>query len=486
VHSQRPLYYTPASAASSTTDAPHKLREESRKARVSDEVLRSLKQVAPQLAEQLLLRGMRCAGRGLEAFLERALQNPSGVSLLDGHPTVAEWTAQIFELSPFLSEHLTRHPELLKDMQRLADDPDKRPAFEASAPPLNDVDGLRRFFTRQMFCVQASSICQRESVFTTLDRTSALAEFLIARAYRMAREQGVAHACAHSTPEKPFQNPQSEMMVVALGRLGMREFDLGSDADLLFIISDSEAPRQRFWTRVAEHLIEILTAYTGERPILSIDTRLRPNGRAGMLVQTESKYVEYFSQTAEAWEGIAYMKARGVAGDTERATKFLTELQQVDWRRYGQGGRSKQDLRQMRMRLQREQGSATPLKAAEGGYYDADFILMYLRLKGAGMFFKSLNTPERIDIVEKMGHLERADAEFLLQATTFFRAIDHATRIVKGRAEEKLPDSDTEREMIAELVSRWTGERPSASSLEHELDGLRVKMRRLFDSIFGH
>src|SRR5205807_1799322 len=248
------------------------IHEESRTVRVSDEVLRSLKQVAPQLAERLLARGMRCAGCGLEAFLERALQNPSCVPLLDGHPRVAEWTAQIFELSPFLSEHLTRQPELLKDMQRLADDPDRHPAFEGSAPPLNDVDGLRRFFTRQMFCVQASSICLRESVFTTLDRTSALAEFVIARAYRMAREQGVAHARAHSRPEKPFQNPQSEMMVVALGRLGMREVDLGSDADLLFIIPDSEAPRQRFWTRVAEHLIEILTAYTGEGPILSIDT----------------------------------------------------------------------------------------------------------------------------------------------------------------------------------------------------------------------
>ena len=43
------------------------------------------------------------------------------------------------------------------------------------------------------------------------------------------------------------------MMVVALGRLGMREFDLGSDADLLFIIPDAEIERQRFWTRVAEH-----------------------------------------------------------------------------------------------------------------------------------------------------------------------------------------------------------------------------------------
>ena len=67
----------------------------------------------------------------------------------------------------------------------------------------------------------------------------------------------------------------------------------------------------------------------------------------------------------------------------------------------------------MRLRLEREQGDGNPLKAGRGGYYDADFALMYLRLKGAGLFFKSLNTPERIDIVEKMGHLERPDAEFL-------------------------------------------------------------------------
>ncbi len=51
------------------------------------------------------------------------------------------------------------------------------------------------------------------------------------------------------------------------------------------------------------------------------------------------------------------MKARAVAGDTERATTFLNELQKVDWRRYGQSGRSKKDLRQMRMRLEKEQGA---------------------------------------------------------------------------------------------------------------------------------
>jgi glutamate-ammonia-ligase adenylyltransferase len=178
------------------------------------------------------------------------------------------------------------------------------------------------------------------------------------------------------------------------------------------------------------------------------------------------------------------MKARAVAGDTDRATAFLNELQQVDWRRYGQSGRSQHDLRQMRMRLQREQGNVTPLKAAEGGYYDADFILMYLRLKGAGMFFKSLNTPERIDIVEKMGHLSRPDAEFLMQATTSFRALDHALRLVTGRTEERIPTLLEHREMVAELMQRWTGQRSTAEGLDADLLTLQTRMRRVFEGIF--
>ena len=51
---------------------------------------------------------------------------------------------------------------------------------------------------------------------------------------------------------------------------------------------------------------------------------------------------------------------------------------------------------------------------------------LYLRLKAAGIFYKVLNTPARIDIIEAMGHLERADAEFLRDAATFYRAVDHA------------------------------------------------------------
>ena len=485
VHAQRPLYYTPASSSTPAADSAPKTLSESSPVPVPESLLAAIDPMAPTFVQRLRERGIYRSERALAGFLERLLQRPSCLELLETNATLADCMIQIFELSPFLSEQLASAPELLEDIRRLADHPTHRWAFEGLAAPLNDTDGLRRFFRREMFRIEAGSVCLPESVFQTLDRTSALAEFVIARAYRIALERGLAHARSHATSSKPFEEPQAEMMVIALGRLGMREFDLASDADLLFIIPDHEGQRQRFWTRVAEHLIEILTAYTGEGTILSLDTRLRPNGREGMLVQTESKYVDYFGNRAEAWEGIAYMKARGVAGDTDRALAFLTELQRVDWRRYGQSGRSKQDLRQMRMRLQREQGAATPLKAGLGGYYDADFILMYLRLKGAGMFFKSLNTPERIDILEKMGHLDANDAQFLLRATTFFRALDHAVRLVSGRAEERLPQSISEREMVAELMHRWTSERPSAATLESELQSLQTRTRALFDRFFA-
>ena len=70
-------------------------------------------------------------------------------------------------------------------------------------------------------------------------------------------------------------------MTVALGRLGMREFDLASDADLVFVLPDRDAAELPFWTRVAERTIELITAYTGHGVMFAVDTACVPMaGRA--------------------------------------------------------------------------------------------------------------------------------------------------------------------------------------------------------------
>jgi glutamate-ammonia-ligase adenylyltransferase len=279
--------------------------------------------------------------------------------------------------------------------------------------------------------------------------------------------------------------PEDQMMVIAMGRLGMKEFDLGSDADLNFVIPDEDAGELPFWTRVAERLIDILTAYTGSGTLFAVDTRLRPNGREGSLVQPAGAYRDYLANSAEAWEGITYMKSRAVLGNAEKASRFLHELQEVDWRRYGQSGRSRMELRTMRARLEREQGEQNPLKAGPGGFYDIDFALMYLRLKSAGIFFKVLNTPERIDVIEKMGHLEKADAAFLQEAATFYRAIDHGLRVYSGHAEGKLPHSEVHLRTLSNLVDRWTPQSLHDQPLPEKLAEIQLRTREFFKRLFG-
>jgi glutamate-ammonia-ligase adenylyltransferase len=375
----------------------------------------------------------------------------------------------IFEHSPYFGDGLLRYPELLDEIGE---------PFQLEGGPLQDDSALRRFYRRQMLRIQSQSILRAAPIFSTLKQTSVLADSVIAAAYRIALTET-------PQPASTTYLPSNQMMIVTLGRLGMSEFDLGSDADLLFILPDADVPELKFWTGVAERIVQTLSAYTGEGLLFAIDTRLRPNGREGALVQSEAAYKSYFENRAEAWEGIAYMKARAVAGDFERATVFLQELQELDWRRYGQSMRSRSELSEMRARLEREQGPGNPLKAGYGGYYDIDFALMYLRLKGAGIFFKMLNTPQRIDVIEKMGHLEREDAVFLRDAATFYRAIDHGQRILTGHAEGSLPAGQSQLESLAELVHRWTPAHLHKQRLDVALHDIRQRTRAFFDRIFA-
>jgi glutamate-ammonia-ligase adenylyltransferase len=133
----------------------------------------------------------------------------------------------------------------------------------------------------------------------------------------------------------------------------------------------------------------------------------------------------------------------------------------------------------MRMRLEKETGAAHPLKAGRGGFYDIDFMLMYLRLKDAGVYYRVLNTPERIEVLESMGHLDKQRAQFLREAATFYRALDHGIRVLTGHAEARLPTAESQLEVLGALVRRWSPIPLTA------LDDVRSGTRLAFERLFG-
>jgi [glutamine synthetase] adenylyltransferase / [glutamine synthetase]-adenylyl-L-tyrosine phosphorylase len=432
-------------------------------------VIQALEQRAPALAAAIARADLHRGYRSFEHFLERLSNDPARLERLNSEPELAATALDLFEHSPYFAEDLIRRPESMDELARVS-----TPLIEDELPP-RDVTELRRWFRRAILRIEAESICRSRPIFETLDSTSRLADIVIARAYEIA----IADVRSSNPPENGGYQPENQMWTIALGRLGMREFDLGSDADLVFVLPDTDASELGFWTRVAERIVNLITAYTGEGVLFAVDERLRPHGSAGPLVQTESSVTDYFANAAETWEGITYMKSLAVAGDPKRAELFLHRLQQVDWRRYGQGGRSRADLREMRARLEKEQGPSRPLKAGRGGYYDIDFLLMYLRLKSAGVFFTVLNTPTRIEVLEQMGHLSRQDAQFLNDAATFYRALDHGLRVITGHAESRLPGSEAQLDALNALLARWT---PIPLS---DLNRIRSETRAAFDRFFG-
>ncbi len=462
------------------------------------ELLRHIESNAPLLYRTIRELPVERGRKAMQRFITSAYSGAEEFALLCQKPEVLERAADIFEHSPFLSELLVRHPGEIIELsdlppagETLALEQQGRFATEApytveddpllmhvaaSEAPLTEKMGLmRRHYRRRLLRVHAHSLLGPVPVFSTLEATSVLAEQVLRAAYQAAVKE-----TARTQPR-----PEGELIVMALGRLGIREFDIASDADLGFLYRGGDPEAKLFWTRVAERMLEIVSAYTGEGTIFAVDTRLRPRGREGELVEAEPAFAEYFSTAAQPWEAITYMKSRVVAGDVAEGTVLLTRIQNTIGERFGRGREAAHKLAEMRKKLE---ATATPhnrLKVAPGGYYDIDFILTYLRLQAAQIFFPSLTTPERLRVVEWMGQLRPEQAQVLREAAVFLRALEHALRVSAGRSDSELPASGPQAESFARLAERWLPQALRARPIPETLEAVTRNVRRVFQEVFG-
>ncbi len=88
-------------------------------------------------------------------------------------------------------------------------------------------------------------------------------------------------------------------------------------------------------------------------------------------------------------------------------------------------------------------------------------------------------------MIEKMGHLDREDADFLREAATFYRAVDHGQRVSTGHAEGSLPTAPAQLQVLANLVQRWTPEHLHRQRLDITLGEIRQRTREFFNRLFG-
>jgi glutamate-ammonia-ligase adenylyltransferase len=390
------------------------------------------------------------ARRNLDRFLSSAGTTSERYGAVLRSPEAVGRALTIFEFSEYLTDILVRHPaevSLLPQIEELSTSGeaelfDEGPRSESVvADPVfaylaqEKVDRseanaiLRRHYRRRVFLSGARDLFQLREVFESLSENTAAAEAAIQAALVIA-------------------GAPAGFAVMGLGRLGAREFDLLSDADVLFVCDEHRA--QEEMRRVAAQVMDALTAYTLDGTVFSVDARLRPHGREGELIVTPTQLAAYFQDEAKPWEALTYLKLRHIAGDLEVGNHALEavrkEIAEIATR---PGFDSK--LQDVRIRLERSDTAAN-FKTGPGGSYDLDYLAGSLQARH--QLWLAGNLRERLDLLHEHGLLDPAEYDQLTQSALFLRTLEHLVRLVTGRARKWLPVAEHPHRALQKLLWR--------------------------------
>ncbi len=393
--------------------------------------------------------------------------------------------SSLFEVSDYLSECLARYPEEVSTLAEIhsaapqllgANLFDVSPvvfresSFESQDATFdyiaNSTSGhaekmalLRRHFRHLIFRAGARDIAEQRSVYSSLAETTTAAEHAISAAFRIAGSpRGLA--------------------ILALGRLGTREFDLLSDADLLFVCDGSQS--REALTKSAEQIMQALAAYTQEGMVFAVDARLRPRGAEGELTVTPAQLESYFASEAQPWEALTYTKLRLIVGNAELGHN-ATQISETLFKRFAVDRDFPAAVRAMRTKLQDATAPARSIRTSAGGLYDIDFLSSFLLVKNE-IRPKTGTLRDRLWRCSAKAAIEKHETAVLDHAAEFFRTIEHVLRLVTGRNGRWLPSAEHPRHAIEKLASQIL-RRDFPEGLEHELLRTFSEVRNIYDRV---
>ncbi len=402
----------------------------------------------------MLLRSLARTSSPDAAFLkfdEFLSHLPSGVqlfSMLYSNPHLLELLADIMGMAPRLAGHLSRRPAVLDSVLECD--------FFAPPPSLEELNGeLRGLLAAADGFEGILDISRRWAN----DRKFQIGVQVLrshlspaASALALSNIADVALECLAGSVEEEFARhhgriPGSEMVIVAMGKLGGREMTASSDLDLIFIysvpdgIQSSDGTRPlspgHYFSRLSQRIINSVTAQTAEGSLYPVDMRLRPSGNAGPIASSLDAFVKYHHDAAWTWEHMALSRARIICGPDNLRT--LVENIIVETLRAPRDAKMLlADVAEMRERIEQQHHTdfIWDIKHLRGGLVDIEFIVQYLQLKHAHTVPEILST-NTLDALRKIGDRELIDADavsLLVEALEMWNAIQCLTRLsVEGK-----------------------------------------------------
>ncbi len=413
----------------------------------------------------------------LEAVARRSVY----LALLAEHPQALAQLVKLCAASGWIATHLIRYPLLLDDLlnpaalyapldrRQLVLELDQQLARAPAGDAEELLNALRYFKQGNVLRVAAADVSGAMPLMIVSDHLTEIAEVLLRKVLELAWAD---LRLRFGPPECVVDGVKREahFAIVAYGKLGGIELNYGSDLDLVFLHDSvggqqmTAGPRQidntAFFAKLVQRIIYLLTTRTGAGDLYEVDTRLRPSGRAGLLVSSFEAFAEYQQSQAWTWEHQALARARMVAGPAALAERFQTVRRDVLGRERDPVA-LRQEVRDMRERMRAELDASTAetfdLKQGRGGIADIEFMVQYKILANAHRYPDLLTYTDNIrqtDGLERFGILSIADAARLRNAYRSLRRRIHLLKLQEQPARIPAGEAREVREGVSRLWRR--------------------------------
>jgi [glutamine synthetase] adenylyltransferase / [glutamine synthetase]-adenylyl-L-tyrosine phosphorylase len=404
-------------------------------------------------------------------------------------------------VSPHFTEMLAANPLLIGALPSEKDEFPARDyerllsaAIEKETELARRLAELRKAWSRLYLEIAAFDSFEKLDLRAAKNRLTALAEAAITAAFEIARREIGKHS---DSPE------ELNFAVLGLGKLGGRGMDYGSDLDLILVFDQVQSSRFKvqgselepllgtlnlelgtFYARAAEIFVNALSGFTREGNLYRVDLRLRPDGKNGAICPPREAFLNYLENRSAIWEWLAYVKLRGVGGDSDSARAIETEARRIVHERAKNVSIAdlKAETRSVRERLERQRtGGAKDLniKFSAGGLLDVYFAMRFLQLRD-GVFDDAENrsTLFMLEKLRQNNSLSEKDFAAFYHGYEFLNRLDHSLRLIVGRTNQ-LPRANP-------AALRTIVERMRLASLDELLERLtlhRLAVRQAFENV---
>lgn len=237
--------------------------------------------------------------------------------------------------------------------------------------------------------------------------------------------------------------------VVALGRLGSAEMLLCSDWDVMLIVEDKSDHLRA--EKVGESWVKAIRRICSSSGHFAVDTRLRPEGRDGLVVRTASGLRAYSETSMETWERMAFTRARSLRQRAESVEAMRAAAYGTKWT-----SKNEADLTKVLGRIRTERVRVTEdsrdLKLGRGFLLEIEWLVGLLKLRNGGLEKATAGIVEGLNELNRMGLVNLNERDFLIQAYMFYSDLRNSLHLLEFDSDSVLPENPQRLLRIAKVM----------------------------------